>query len=132
MLQKQVGQVIPTLGQRTRAAVAGAPDLALTPGERSAIERLIAAVRARRPGLKRVVVFGSRARGFSHERSDLDVAVYFQGAPDAATEAAVAETAAHIEVETGMPIHAVCFFSSERPTPIGRVIEREGITVWQA
>lgn len=34
------------------------------------------------PDMKKISLFGSRARGDNHERSDIDLAVYFHGKPN--------------------------------------------------
>jgi predicted nucleotidyltransferase len=47
----------------------------LSPTETEILDRLSMAVENRYPSADSIVVFGSRARGTSHEQSDLDVAI---------------------------------------------------------
>ena len=47
----------------------------LSPLETEALDAFAAAVRARVPGVRRIVLFGSRARGEGRDDSDLDVLV---------------------------------------------------------
>ena len=74
-------------------AVRFAPGTLLTPGEQDVLRRFCAAF-GRLPRLpQRVAVFGSRARGESNARSDLDVAVLVRGARDPAFESALSAIA---------------------------------------
>lgn len=74
-------------------AVRFGPGTLLTPGEQDVLRRFCAAF-GRLPRLpQRVAVFGSRARGESNAKSDLDVAVLARGARDPVFESALSAIA---------------------------------------
>jgi hypothetical protein len=110
----------------------------LSPGEQALLARFIELLLARAdPGAVTAVrVFGSRARGASHERSDLDVAVL--AAPgadqrrlrDAAADAAWDAMAAMDAF--GLALAPVVLPPQDGPVPTGiySAVARDGITLW--
>jgi len=65
----------------------------LTPSERDVLRRLCKGFSGLSAPPSRVAVFGSRARGGAHAGSDLDVAVFVEGAFDRRMEGALFELA---------------------------------------
>jgi hypothetical protein len=111
----------------------------LSPGEQALLarflRRLLAAVE---PGaIAWVKVFGSRARGASHEHSDLDVAVLAapgadrialrNAAADAAWDAMEEQDAHGLRLA---PVALPALAEGEAPAGIYAAIEREGIQIW--
>lgn len=102
----------------------------LTPLERQRLASLVERLMSD-PGLSKVVVFGSRARGRSHVGSDLDVAVYFSSSRDRDLERWLGEPAASGEDDAeAPPLQIVPFFAGERPGRLDAALEREGIVLW--
>lgn len=119
------------------AALRFAPESLLTPGEQEVLRRFCAGLQAL-PELPEVlVVFGSRVQGGADERSDLDLAVVFGGARDAALEAALADIALearrpYCAGDYGIYLRPVALFSRERGSqPLARAIAREGEAIWR-
>jgi predicted nucleotidyltransferase len=106
----------------------------LTPAERDVLRRFVAALGRLAPMPSSVAVFGSRIRGDAGPESDLDVAVVFDAAPDAATVRAVGRAAERARLpydDAPLPI-------ALRPVACGRrsdagflaAISPERRTVW--
>lgn len=118
------------------ARVHFASDTFLTPGEQDVLRRFCAGLRKLPRLAQRVAVFGSRARGGSDERSDLDVAVYFDGGRDRETESRLSWIAG--EAARGYRVGGCGIYL--RPVPLyGRTdaafaaaIEGEAQTIWTA
>lgn len=79
---------------------------------------------AKRVGAKRVVLFGSRARGDNLPKSDIDIAV--EGCPDCAA----LRDALDNDVETLLGIDLVDFDAS-RSDELRREIARDGIVLYE-
>lgn len=75
------------------AAVRFRPETCLTPGEQDVLRRFCAGLERIGGVPRKVAIFGSRAKGSSHERSDLDVAVLLGGEKSADIERALARLA---------------------------------------
>jgi predicted nucleotidyltransferase len=109
----------------------------LSPAEEKLLAAFLAHLHAAAPpgAVAAVRVFGSRARGTSHERSDLDVAVMLSpGAEPAAmqrivTEAQVAATEARDAWELGLSALAI---PDGPDVGIRDAIARDGIEIWRA
>jgi len=114
-------------GIRSRTVLEKSPLLAavrfdrhtlLTPGEQDVLRRFCGGL-GRIAALPRTVaVFGSRAKGTAHERSDLDVAVFLDGARSPAIEQALARLAfeaqaPYREDRYGIFLKPVPFFRGE-------------------
>ena len=82
------------------------------------------AVLARRYGAKRLVLFGSRARGDNRERSDIDLAVY--GMPQANQSAFWLDAE---ELPTLLKLDIVHIIPSMDPNFL-RNIEKDGVTLY--
>ena len=81
---------------------------------------------ARRYGASRLVLFGSRARGDHHERSDIDLAVY--GMPQANRSAFWLEAE---ELPTLLKLDIVHVSQSMNPAFL-KNIEEDGVTLYAA
>jgi len=102
----------------------------LTPLERQRLDRLIGHL-AGEPRLARVVVFGSRARGRSDTRSDLDVAVYFSSPRDRRLERWLDGQAELSADGADAPrLQIVPFFTDQPPSRLDAALKREGIVLW--
>lgn len=112
------------------------PETLLTPGEQDVLRRFCAGFRKLPRLPRRAAVFGSRARGGSDERSDLDVAVYLRGDRDRAAESRLSAIAEEATRRYRGERYAIFL----RPVPLyGRTdaafaaaIERETQTIWTA
>jgi hypothetical protein len=111
----------------------------LSPGERALLARFIDLLLARAAAgaVASVRVFGSRARGTSHENSDLDVAVFAApGADRIALRNAAADSAWDAMAERDAiglrlsPVALPALDADEPPTGLYAAIEREGVTIW--
>lgn len=80
--------------------------------------------------VKRVVLFGSRARGNAHPDSDYDVAIFLSDMSDRFAELyRLADLSTAMLSETGEFIHAMPYRSNayDERTPLMREIRREGV-----
>lgn len=117
------------------AAVRFRGDTLLTPGERDVLRRFCAALPtlSRRP--TRVAAFGSRTRGGSTERSDLDVAVFFEGARDRALESGLSAIALAAQKPYSLDGFAIALrpvaFYREEPEPFLDAIRKDLESVWK-
>lgn len=115
------------------AALSVAPETLLTPGEQDVIRRFCRGMRALERLPEEVAVFGSRARGDANERSDLDLAVTFDGERDAALESAISGIALEARKPYrsrtyGIFLRAVPFYLVEGGLPVA--IRREREVLW--
>lgn len=115
-----------------------APETLLTPGERQVLEdflsRAMRLPKARR--IKTITLFGSRARGGSHEGSDLDVTMFCDGFRDRELERQILDAAIEAMYELDameIRLHPVVLFEGEsrHSAMLRRNIDREGIVLWQ-
>jgi hypothetical protein len=112
------------------------PDTLLTPGEQDLLRVFCAGFRKLPRLPRRAAVFGSRARGSSDERSDLDVAVYFDGARDRETESRLASIAGEAARRYRSGRYGILL----RPVPLyhpadaafAAAIEAQAQTIWSA
>jgi hypothetical protein len=75
------------------AAVRFRPETCLTPGEQDVLRRFCAGLARIGKLPRKVAVFGSRTKGRSNAKSDLDVAVFLDAEVDADVERALARLA---------------------------------------
>lgn len=115
-----------------------APETLLTPGEHQVLEDFLSrATRLPKAGrIETVTLFGSRARGGSHEGSDLDVAVFCDGLRDRELERQILDAAIEAMFELDameIRLHPVVLFEGEsrHSAMLRRNIDREGIVLWQ-
>lgn len=106
----------------------------LTPAERDVIARFCAGFGSLATPPLRAAVFGSRARGGSHERSDLDLAVFVEGEAAEETEAALSNLAARAQAPYAEGAHAillrpVLLREGER-SALANAVRGEMETVW--
>jgi predicted nucleotidyltransferase len=94
------------------------------------IRRFKARAESALPGrVARVVLFGSRARGEAHARSDWDVAVFLKGRASSRDTLSLADAAYDLIVESGEIIHPIALSEDGKganPLLLDR-IEAEGI-----
>lgn len=86
--------------------------------------------------IETVTLFGSRARGRSHEHSDLDVAVFCEGSRDKELEHRLLDAAVEAMVELDaieIGLHPVVLFKDEsrHGTALRHNIERESVLLWE-
>ena len=84
------------------------------------------------PGLDRVVLFGSRARGDATAESDYDVAVFLKDMPDRRVEwRRLADLRVRFLDEGGPFFEAIPFQTSDyqKQTPLMHEIRRDGLTL---
>lgn len=113
---------------RALAAVKFRRDTLLTPGEQDVLRRFCSALPSLPQLPASVAVFGSRARGNSNERSDLDVAVFFDGARDRAVESelsaiALAAQRAYWLDGYAIALRPVAFYRDEPPAFLDAIRE---------
>ncbi|MDA1118082.1 MAG: nucleotidyltransferase domain-containing protein, partial [Proteobacteria bacterium] len=115
-------------------AVCFGPDTLLSPGEQDVL-RLFCAGFRKLPRLPRMAaVFGSRARGGSDERSDLDVAVFLGAARDRAAESRLSAIALSAQKPYwldgyGISLRPVVFYRGE-PAAFLNAIRDDLEVVW--
>jgi predicted nucleotidyltransferase len=103
----------------------------LTPLETQVLELFEQRLRARfGPRLGRLILFGSRARGEGHPASDLDVLVLVRDLAPGEKQAIV-DVSFDIELEYGLALSPLVRDAQafRVDTPLGREIEREGMTL---
>lgn len=118
------------------AAVRFDPATLLTPGEQDVLRRFCAGFRKLPRLPRRAAVFGSRARGGSDERSDLDVAVYLGADRDRGAESrlsAIADEATrrYRSERYGIFLRPVALYG-RTDAAFAAAIEREAQTIWTA
>ena len=82
------------------------------------------------PRLERVVLFGSRARGEAHAKSDYDIAVFLNGTEGLWRESGrLAEIETDILLDTGAVVNALPFAASAfaESTPLMHELRRDGL-----
>lgn len=103
----------------------------LSPFEKELLERLVSHLSTIRE-VHRILVFGSRARGFSNEHSDLDVAVVTD-TMDPASRAAVEQAKWRALSEDAFLYANVVTITGEElaaNTAFSRNVNKEGIEIW--
>lgn len=114
-------------GIRSRTVLEKSPLLAavrfdrhtlLTPGEQDVLRRFCGGLGRIAALPRKVAVFGSRAKGTAHQRSDLDLAIFLDGARSPAIEQALARLAfqaqaPYREDRYGIFLKPVAFFRGE-------------------
>lgn len=109
-------------------------DSMLTPGEQDVLRRFCAGFRKLPRLPRRAAVFGSRARGDSHARSDLDVAVLADGSRDRSFESALSAIALSAQKPYwldgyGVSLRPVVFYRGE-PAAFLNAIRDDLEVVW--
>lgn len=126
-------------GRRVSLVSAAAREPIAFPDHLTELERrLLGAFASRLAGestrIDGVVLFGSRARGDSTPESDIDVAVLVGGRRDRRLEDRIVALAADLQwqppFEGLLRLSPLVLFAAERPGPLRRTLEREGITLW--
>jgi predicted nucleotidyltransferase len=103
----------------------------LTPFERALLRKLVSQL-TNIPTVRRILLFGSRARGLSDEHSDLDVAVVIDSM-DSPSKAAVEEAKWEALSEDAFLYANVVTISAEQltaDTAFSRSLNKEGIELW--
>ena len=103
----------------------------LSPFEKDLLRRLVSQL-SNITKVRRILLFGSRARGLSNEHSDLDIAVVTE-ALDSASRAAVEEAKWNVLPEDAF-LYANVVTITERQlaadTAFSRTVKEEGIEIW--
>lgn len=104
--------------------------------ERRALNSFIDSLQRRLPrSVMCVELFGSKARGDSHERSDIDILVVLAEAPSPAVDA-VYDAVMDALLETGVYLSVVVYDQQEfsdlvaRRTPFMQNVAEEAIVLW--
>ena len=105
-----------------------------TPAERDVLRRFCAGLSGLAVRASRIAVFGSRARGGSHEDSDLDVAVFFDDESGGQLESGLFELAGraqapYAEGEYAIRLRPVLLRERERSS-LANTVRREMEVVW--
>jgi predicted nucleotidyltransferase len=103
----------------------------LSPFERDLLRKLVSQF-SDIPMVRRIVLFGSRAKGLSDEHSDLDVAVVTD-TMDPASRTAVEEAKWEAPTEDSFLYSNVITIPAERlaaDTALSRALNEEGIEIW--
>jgi predicted nucleotidyltransferase len=110
----------------------------LTPREQQVLEAFLSRTRrlSEATRIAAVVLFGSRARGDSHQDSDLDVAVFCDGSRDRPLERQILDAAIEVMDELDaleIKLRPVALFAgqSAHTTRLRHSIQREGIPLWE-
>lgn len=117
-------------------AVRFPPASLLSPGEQDVLRRFCAGLRRLPVPPLKVAVFGSRVRGGSDEGSDLDAAVYLQGARRHELESALSAIALkarkpYASGGFGIFLRPVALYAGERPaSALAGMVARDGEVVW--
>jgi predicted nucleotidyltransferase len=107
----------------------------LPPEAASRLAEYRSLVRQALPGEERMILFGSRARGLSHEDSDYDVAVLFRDLSDARSVRRILSDLAYDHVLSGFFIRPIPLPSWYLDPPDGHATElaediaRDGVEV---
>jgi uncharacterized protein len=86
------------------------------------------------PGVKKLILFGSRARGDAHEGSDYDLAVVVSDLSDRRHVRRLLSDLAYDHILSGffirpIPLPADYLTSPDRPTELAEDIARDGVEV---
>lgn len=118
-----------TIRTRTEPPLSGT--IGLSPFERDLLRKLVSQL-SNIPKVRRILLFGSRARGLSDEHSDLDVAVVTD-TMDPASRAAVEEAKWEALTEDSFLYANVITIPAEQlaaDTAFSRALNEEGIAIW--
>ena len=107
----------------------------LPPAAASRLAEYQSHVRQALPGVERMILFGSRARGVSHEDSDYDIAVLVRDLSDVRSVRRILSNLAYDHVLSGFFIRPIPLTSSYLDPPDGHATElaediaRDGVEV---
>lgn len=106
-----------------------------TPMESRLIRQLAHALLEAGVPVKSLKIFGSRARGLSSARSDLDIAVDLNSPPDPSLSQQVMDLGRQLSLLEegggfGLRVQTVPFFEGEENSYLARTIAHEAETVW--
>lgn len=126
-------------GRRVSLVFPASREPVLVPDHLTGLERRLLGAFASRLAAEatrvdRVVLFGSRARGDSTPESDIDVAVLLRGRRDRRLEDRIVALAADLQWQPPfdglLRLSPLVLFAAERPGPLRRALDREGVTLW--
>ena len=117
------------------AAVRFGRESLLTPGEQDVLRRFCLGLRRLPEMPSKLAVFGSRAKGHSGERSDLDLAVFMDSPRSPAVENAIARLAfsaqaPYREGSFGIFLNPVVLFGDD-PPGLPELVRRDLETIWK-
>jgi predicted nucleotidyltransferase len=118
-----------TLKTKTEPSPSGTTGL--SPFEKDLLRKLVSQF-SNLPNVRRILLFGSRARGLSDEHSDLDVAVVTEKM-DPASRATVEEAKWEALTEDAFLYANVIMIAAEQlaaDTAFSRALNEEGIEIW--
>ncbi len=88
------------------------------------LTRLVDRVAAHTPRIAVAYLFGSQSRGDAGERSDVDVAVWLEQAPESTLEGQMFDLEARLERELGRPVQVVVL--DQAPPELVHFVLQEG------
>lgn len=101
--------------------------------EQKAVNSIVEMIPVRFPSVRKIVLYGSKARGDFHEDSDIDLLFVTENAVPRNVKFEIYDLIYELEVENDVIISAV--FVSEKDlaahrTPLIKSVVEEGITLW--
>lgn len=115
------------------AAISPYKQTYLNYNERKAVRSVVEMIPARFPSVRKIVLYGSKARGDFREDSDLDLLFVTEGVVPRSVKFGIYDLIYELELENDVVISAVFFCEEDlaaQRVPLSRSIREEGIDLW--